>query len=155
MSASDSDLSEASKTSAPPDHELEKALRREVVKAGREDVNFSYKYIRNAAEAKLGLTQGFYKSHVDWNQRSKDIIEEQMVLFDFVQCVLWHAANVLCRPSRQMPKALLLLLPNPRPKNRRRNPQSASLQRKRLLPRRDRKLSSKRMKTAPGTCLRP
>ncbi len=81
MSASDSDLSEASKTPAPPDIELEQALRRAVVKAQKDGVDgFSLKYIRTAAETKLGLTPGFYKSDADWNQRSKDIINEQMVL---------------------------------------------------------------------------
>lgn len=81
MSASDSDLSEASKTPAPPDNELEKALRREVIKAQKDGpFDFSLKYIRTVAETKLGLTPGFYKSHGDWNQRSKDIINEQIVL---------------------------------------------------------------------------
>ncbi|KAJ9611211.1 hypothetical protein H2200_004394 [Cladophialophora chaetospira] len=78
MSASESDLSEASKTPAPPDSELETALRREVITAQKNEVDFSYKYIRTAAETKLGLTPGFYKSHGDWNQRSKAIIGEQM-----------------------------------------------------------------------------
>ena len=80
MSASDSDLSEASKTPAPPDSELEEALRREVITAQKNEVDFSYKYIRTAAETKLVLTPGFYKNHEDWNRRSKAIIDEQMVL---------------------------------------------------------------------------
>ena len=79
MSASDSDLSEVSKTPAPPDHELEKALRREVVKAQRDAVDFSYKYIRTKAEEELGLIPGFYKTTDDWNARSKAIIAEQTV----------------------------------------------------------------------------
>lgn len=81
MSASDSDLSEESKTPTPPDSELEKALRHEVITAQKKEIDFSYKYIRTAAETKLGLTPNFYKSHEDWNARSKAIIEEQMVLY--------------------------------------------------------------------------
>ncbi|KIW89271.1 uncharacterized protein Z519_10124 [Cladophialophora bantiana CBS 173.52] len=77
MSASDSELSEASRTPAPPDHELERSLRREVVKAQRDGIDFSTNYIREASEAKLGLTKGFYKTHHEWAERSKAIIAEQ------------------------------------------------------------------------------
>jgi hypothetical protein len=79
MSASDSELSEASNTPAPPDHELEKALRYEVTKAQRRGEEMTFKSIRTAAETKLGLTAGFYKGHAVWNQRSKDVIDEQLV----------------------------------------------------------------------------
>lgn len=81
MSTSDSELSEASKSPAPPDHELENALRRAVVKAQEDEVDFSYKYIRTAAETNLGLTPGFFKSHAEWNARSKEVVDEQMVQF--------------------------------------------------------------------------
>ncbi|KIY03007.1 uncharacterized protein Z520_01473 [Fonsecaea multimorphosa CBS 102226] len=80
MSVSDSDLSEASTTPAPPDHELEKSLRREVVKAQRDGIEFSNNYIRGASEAKLGLTKGFYKNHKEWAQRSRDIIADQLTI---------------------------------------------------------------------------
>ncbi|EXJ60043.1 hypothetical protein A1O7_04192 [Cladophialophora yegresii CBS 114405] len=78
MSVSESELSEASKSPTPPDHELEDALRRAVIKAQKDEVDFSYKYIRTAAEGELGLTPGFFKSHEKWNQLSKQVIEEQM-----------------------------------------------------------------------------
>ncbi|KIW69250.1 hypothetical protein PV04_05137 [Phialophora macrospora] len=78
MSASDSELSEASKPPTPPDYELENALRRAVIDAQKDEIDFSYKYIRTVAEGKLGLTSGFFKNHENWNQRSKRVIEEQM-----------------------------------------------------------------------------
>jgi hypothetical protein len=87
MSASDSELSEASKTPTPPDYELENALRRAVIDAQKDEVDFSYKYIRTVAEGKLGLTAGFFKNHENWNQRSKQVIEEQMVLLAPWTCV--------------------------------------------------------------------
>lgn len=76
---SDSELSEASATPVPPDQELEKSLRREVVKAQKEGKEFSYNSIRTASETSLGLSQGFYKSHLEWKQRSKDVIDNQLV----------------------------------------------------------------------------
>jgi hypothetical protein len=76
---SDSELSDASATPVPPDHELEKSLRREVRKAQKSGVDFSYNYIRTASESELGLSKGFYKSHGDWSQRSKGVIDHQMV----------------------------------------------------------------------------
>lgn len=76
---SDSELSEASATPLPPDQDLEQSLRREVRKAQKSGVDFSYNYIRAASESQLGLTKGFYKAHPDWPQRSKTIIGHQMV----------------------------------------------------------------------------
>ncbi|ETI25128.1 hypothetical protein G647_04500 [Cladophialophora carrionii CBS 160.54] len=78
MSSSETELSEVSKTPTPPHHELENSLRRAVIKAQKDEVDFSYKYIRTAAEGELGLTPGFFKSHEKWNQLSKQVIEEQM-----------------------------------------------------------------------------
>jgi hypothetical protein len=78
---SDSELSEPSTTPAPPDHELEKSLRREVVKAHEAKLEYSVNYIRTASEEKLGLQEGFYKSHGGWTKRSKDVIKDQMVLW--------------------------------------------------------------------------
>ncbi|EXJ89940.1 hypothetical protein A1O3_03007 [Capronia epimyces CBS 606.96] len=75
---SDSELSEASATPVPPERELEKSLRHEVVKAQRQGLEFSYNSIRAAAETSLGLTPGFYKSHAEWKQRSKHVIDKQM-----------------------------------------------------------------------------
>ena len=83
---SESELSEASRTPAPPDHELEKALRREVIKAQKDEVDFSLKYIRTAAETKLGLTPGFYKTHPVWNQRSKDTVQRLVRAKDLRDC---------------------------------------------------------------------
>ena len=138
MSASDSDLSEVSKTPAPPDNELEKALRREVVAAQKNEVDFSYKYIRTAAETKLGLTPGFYKNHEDWNQRSKGIIDEQMVQFKLLTLsTSCTTANVRSRISIQRRRALPRSRSQRRPRNHLR---SASLARKSRLRRRDRRL---------------
>ncbi|OAP58464.1 hypothetical protein AYL99_07554 [Fonsecaea erecta] len=78
MPSSVSDLSEASTTPAPPDNELEKSLRREVMKAQREGIEFSNNYIRTASEVELGLTKGFYKNHTEWAQRSRDVIQDQL-----------------------------------------------------------------------------
>ncbi|KAK5263462.1 hypothetical protein LTR99_008916 [Exophiala xenobiotica] len=77
---SDSELSEPSTTPAPPDRELEKSLRREVVKAHEAKLEFSVNDIRTASEEKLGLQEGFYKSHGEWAKRSKDVIKDQMAV---------------------------------------------------------------------------
>ncbi|KEF62689.1 uncharacterized protein A1O9_00662 [Exophiala aquamarina CBS 119918] len=77
---SDSELSEASTTPVPPDSELEKSLRREVVKAqraGLEDPTVNS--IRAASEEALGLKSGFYKANDVWVARSKQIIKDQFV----------------------------------------------------------------------------
>ena len=76
---SDSELSEAFVTPPPPDRELEKSLRQEVVKAARAGLDYSYNSIRAASELKLGLSRGFYKSHGEWVNKSKEIIFDQMV----------------------------------------------------------------------------
>ncbi len=76
---SDSELSQPSTTPAPPDHELEKSLRREVAKAHKAELDYSVNDIRAASEEKLGLQQGFYKNHGEWAKRSKDVIKDQIV----------------------------------------------------------------------------
>ena len=76
---SDSELSEVSATPTPPDHELEKSLRREVVKASRAGIDYSYNSIRAASELKLGLRKGFYKGHEEWADKSKEVILDQKV----------------------------------------------------------------------------
>ncbi|KAI1612496.1 hypothetical protein EDD37DRAFT_625055 [Exophiala viscosa] len=78
---SDSELSEASATSMPPDHELEKSLRAEVVDAQKNDIEYTVNSIRTASEDKLGLDNGFYKNSAAWVQRSKDIIKDQSAIF--------------------------------------------------------------------------
>ena len=79
---SDSELSEVSATPPPPDRELEKSLRREVAKAARAGLDYSYNSIRAASELKLSLRRGFYKSHEEWANKSKEIILDQMVFAD-------------------------------------------------------------------------
>jgi hypothetical protein len=77
---SDSELSDLPTTPLPPDSELEKSLRREVVKAQRDGLeNPTVNSIRAASEEKLGLKSGFYKNHGTWLARSKQIIKEQFV----------------------------------------------------------------------------
>lgn len=77
---SDSELSDAPMTPLPPDSELEKNLRREVVKAQRAGVEDStVNSIRAASEGSLGLKSGFYKNHEKWVAKSKQIIKEQFV----------------------------------------------------------------------------
>lgn len=76
---SDSELSEVSTTPLPPDHEIEKSLRHEVVNAQKNDIEYTVNSIRTASEEKLGLTKGFYKNSAEWVQRSKDIIKDQSV----------------------------------------------------------------------------
>lgn len=77
---SDSELSDAPMTPLPPDSELEKSLRREVVKAHQAGIEGStVNSIRAASEDKLGLKSDFYKNHDTWGARSKQIIKEQIV----------------------------------------------------------------------------
>ena len=78
-----SDDSDASRQDAvaPSNVGLEKALRhtvQETYKAGNlEDITI--KRVRKAAEVKLDLREGFFKSHSDWNQKSKEIIQSEVV----------------------------------------------------------------------------
>ncbi|KAK4940186.1 hypothetical protein LTR10_019614 [Elasticomyces elasticus] len=74
---SDSELPEASVTPLPPDHELEKSLRNQVVNAQKNEIEYTVNSIRTASEEKLSLDKGFYKSSSEWGQRSKDIIKDQ------------------------------------------------------------------------------
>jgi hypothetical protein len=76
---SDSELSEASKTPVPSDTELENSLRREVNRASKAGDELTLRQIRGASEKKLGLPEGFYKSHSAWKDRSKEIVQDQAV----------------------------------------------------------------------------
>lgn len=76
---SESDLSEISSPSIPPDAVLERSLREAVLKAVQAEEEFSYRSIRTTSEAELGLQSGFYKGHEEWNQRSKNVIDDQIV----------------------------------------------------------------------------
>jgi hypothetical protein len=72
--SSESELSDA----APPsDAILEKTLRDIVRKAEVDPI--TVKRVRTAAEERLGLDEGFFKSHDEWNEKSKDIIEAAFV----------------------------------------------------------------------------
>ncbi|KAG9669088.1 hypothetical protein KCU99_g2852, partial [Aureobasidium melanogenum] len=69
--SSESGLSDA----APPsDAILEKTLRDIVRKAEVDPI--TVKRVRTAAEERLGLDAGFFKSHDEWNEKSKEIIED-------------------------------------------------------------------------------
>jgi hypothetical protein len=76
---SDSELSEASRTPAPSDTELENSLRREVNRANKTGDDVTLRQIRDASEKKLGLPEGFYKSHSAWKDRSKEVVQDQVV----------------------------------------------------------------------------
>ncbi|KAG9638147.1 hypothetical protein KCU95_g3455, partial [Aureobasidium melanogenum] len=69
--SSESGLSD---TAPPSDAILEKTLRDIVRKAEVDPI--TVKRVRTAAEERLGLDAGFFKSHDEWNERSKEIIED-------------------------------------------------------------------------------
>ena len=75
---SDSELSVASHTPVPSDNELERSLRKEVVRIQETGTAPSIKAARSASEKRLGLTDGFYKGHETWKDKSKDIITDQV-----------------------------------------------------------------------------
>ncbi|KAG9946459.1 hypothetical protein KCU85_g6526, partial [Aureobasidium melanogenum] len=66
--------SELSGTAPPSDAILEKTLRDIVRKAEVDPI--TVKRVRTAAEERLGLDAGFFKSHDEWNEKSKEIIED-------------------------------------------------------------------------------
>lgn len=78
---SDSELSEASSVSVPPDFELENSLRREVNRLTANGEETTVRVVRAASEQKLGLPDGFYKGHAVWKVKSKDIVQDQFVEF--------------------------------------------------------------------------
>jgi hypothetical protein len=82
----DSELSEASRTPVPPDAEMEQSLRHEVVKATEAGVDFTLRQIRTASEKKLGLPEGFYKEHQSWKDKSKEIVQDEIVRCPDCQC---------------------------------------------------------------------
>jgi hypothetical protein len=65
----------------PSDHTLEKSLRdavASVYKAGNME-ELTVKRVRLAAEKKLGLAEGYFKSTGDWKARSENIIRDEVV----------------------------------------------------------------------------
>jgi len=76
---SDSELSDAPSISVPSDAELEKSLRREVVKALKAGEDVSVNAIRVASQSILGLNEGFYANDTRWKAKSKEIIKEEHV----------------------------------------------------------------------------
>ncbi|RMD41572.1 hypothetical protein DV735_g3588, partial [Chaetothyriales sp. CBS 134920] len=73
-----SDPSDDSGTAVPPHEVLEQSLRREVVRTTKSGADVTVKRIRDASEKKLGLPEGFYKSHATWKDLSRTIIEDQV-----------------------------------------------------------------------------
>ncbi len=64
-----------------PNAELEKALRhtvRQIYKVGNVE-DLTIKRVRKAVEEQLDLRDGFFKAHGNWNQRSKDVIQSEVV----------------------------------------------------------------------------
>lgn len=79
---SDSELeSEADTPAVPSDEVLKQGLRDEVAaifKSGNME-ELTVKRVRLAAEKKLGLEEGFFKSTGDWKTRSDQIIKDEVV----------------------------------------------------------------------------
>ena len=76
-SMSDTSLSDA----IPADAELEQGLRdavRNAFKRGDND-SITVKRIRATVESKLGLDEGFFKEESAWKEKSKNIIQSEVV----------------------------------------------------------------------------
>ena len=60
---------------------LERALRETVQRIYKEGSleGLTIKRVRRAVEEELDLRDGFLKAHSDWNQKSKDIIQSEVV----------------------------------------------------------------------------
>lgn len=79
---SDSELSDAPSSSAPPpDAVLERSLRGEVEKKfkANERDQLTVNAIRTLSEQSLGLREGFYTAHESWKAKSKNIIKGEVV----------------------------------------------------------------------------
>ncbi|KAJ5118757.1 hypothetical protein N7526_010394 [Penicillium atrosanguineum] len=68
----------------PSDEMLEKGLRDEVagIYASGNMENLTVKRVRLAAEKKLGITEGFFKTTNDWKTRSEQIIKDEVEIQD-------------------------------------------------------------------------
>ena len=75
------DSDNSSHAVTPSNAELEKALRQtvqKIYKAGNLE-ELTVKRVRKAAEEWLELKEGFFKAHGDWNKKSKDVIQSEVV----------------------------------------------------------------------------
>lgn len=85
--------SEPDVSTVPFDKSLEKGLRDEIArifKSGNME-DLTVKRVRLAAEKKLGLAEGYFKTTGDWKARSEQIIKAEVVrdlLFN------WHAQKL-------------------------------------------------------------
>lgn len=73
--------SEPDVSTTPSDKQLEKGLRDEVAgifKSGNME-ELTVKRVRLAAEKKLGLAEGYFKTTGDWKARSEQIIKAEVV----------------------------------------------------------------------------
>ncbi len=77
-----SDDSESSGYNFTPSNlKLEKALRetvRQIYKVGNLE-DLTIRRVRKAVEEELDLREGFFKAHSDWNQKSKDVVQSEVV----------------------------------------------------------------------------
>lgn len=67
--------------SLPSDDELERVLRKvvqDLYKSGNLE-NLTVKRVRKAAEAQLDVKEGFFRDHGTWKERSKEIIQSEVV----------------------------------------------------------------------------
>ena len=76
---SDSGLSDAPSMPVPPDFELANSLRREVNRVNKSGEDATLRQIRAASEKRLGLPDGFYRGHDVWKDKSKEIVQDQIV----------------------------------------------------------------------------
>ena len=72
---------EVDASAIPSERVLEQRLRDEVAavfQSGKME-ELTVKRVRRAAEEKLGLTEGFFKTEGDWKGKSERIIKEEVV----------------------------------------------------------------------------
>ncbi len=80
-------MSDSEDHDAPPsDAQLEQALRAAVASTFKRGTfeDLTVKRVRIAVEQELGLPDGFFKSHARWKERSKEVIEAEVV------CIPWR-----------------------------------------------------------------
>ena len=77
MSDSESSLSTASPSPTVLEQALRQAVQNIYKRGNLEDL--TVKRVRAAAEQDLQLTAGFYKENVTWKDKSKEIIESEVV----------------------------------------------------------------------------
>jgi len=123
---SDSSLS----NDRPSNATLERALRQAVqstYKSGQLE-NLTVRRIRKTVEEGLDLSDGFFKTDAKWKDKSKNVIEAEVVRVELIKAIAFLADSVIedahadpeetsCQPT---PKKVQL--PSPKPQEQRRKP---------------------------------